>query len=746
MNQAVAATEISQVSSRARWRYAKDRAATVGVTAGGIGVIVAVVLIFFYLLWVVLPLFFPASMERIERYAAPGSQAPSLYYAMEEQAEVGLRVAADGEVAFFELADGRVRQSMQLPSPLRAVTEVEVGRGQLAALGEDGRVYRFGHRYQISYPEGAQRTILGRIEQPYGEAGIEMGDGDALAVRETEDRLMLAVAQPAGVRLRSFARVSSFLTEGVELEQEADLMLPQAGAADHLLIDPLLNWLYVVDAERASLQVYDVRQPARASLLETVTLSEGAARITDVGLMPGGISLLVADSQGRLRQWFPLRDANGVHRLRSIRDFRSPGGEAAQALIFEHARRGFVTLSGEGHIGLFHATAGQKVLDESVPGSDFQRGAFSPRANRLLLESTAGELHLYEVHNEHPEISFSSLWGKVWYESYQEPEFIWQSSAANSDFEPKFSLTPLAFGTLKAAFYAMLFAVPLALAGAIFTAYFMAPKLRQAVKPTVEVMEALPTVILGFLAGLWLAPFIETFLPGIFLMVVFLILAMPLTGWLWTKAPAPLRHRVPDGYQPVLLVLPLIIAGGLALLLSRPVEAAFFGGNMPQWLANEMDIPYDQRNSLVVGLAMGFAVIPTIFSIAEDAVFGVPKHLSQGSLALGATPWQTLVRVVLPTASPGIFSALMIGLGRAVGETMIVLMATGNTPIMDFNIFEGFRTLSANIAVEMPESEVGSTHFRILFLAGLVLFLFTFVFNTLAEIVRQRLRSKYSSL
>ena len=251
---------------------------------------------------------------------------------------------------------------------------------------------------------------------------------------------------------------------------------------------------------------------------------------------------------------------------------------------------------------------------------------------------------------------------------------------------------------------------------------------------------------LGALAGLWLAPFIETFLPGIFLMVVFLILAMPLTGWLWTKAPAPLRHRVPDGYQPVLLVLPLIIAGGLALLLSRPVEAAFFGGNMPQWLANEMDIPYDQRNSLVVGLAMGFAVIPTIFSIAEDAVFGVPKHLSQGSLALGATPWQTLVRVVLPTASPGIFSALMIGLGRAVGETMIVLMATGNTPIMDFNIFEGFRTLSANIAVEMPESEVGSTHFRILFLAGLVLFLFTFVFNTLAEIVRQRLRSKYSSL
>jgi phosphate transport system permease protein len=127
-------------------------------------------------------------------------------------------------------------------------------------------------------------------------------------------------------------------------------------------------------------------------------------------------------------------------------------------------------------------------------------------------------------------------------------------------------------------------------------------------------------------------------------------------------------------------------------------------------------------------------------------VFGVPKSLSDGSLALGATPWQTLVHVVLPTASPGIFSALMIGLGRAVGETMIVLMATGNTPIMDWNLFEGMRTLAANIAVEMPESEVNSSHFRILFLAALVLFLFTFVVNTVAELIRQRLREKYSSL
>ena len=100
----------------------------------------------------------------------------------------------------------------------------------------------------------------------------------------------------------------------------------------------------------------------------------------------------------------------------------------------------------------------------------------------------------------------------------------------------------------------------------------------------------------------------------------------------------------------------------------------------------------------------------------------------------------------MPTASPGIFSALMIGMGRAVGETMIVLMATGNTPIMDVNIFEGMRTLAANIAVEIPESEVDSTHYRILFLAALVLFMFTFIVNTAAEVVRERLRAKYGEI
>jgi phosphate transport system permease protein len=155
---------------------------------------------------------------------------------------------------------------------------------------------------------------------------------------------------------------------------------------------------------------------------------------------------------------------------------------------------------------------------------------------------------------------------------------------------------------------------------------------------------------------------------------------------------------------------------------------------------------YVQRNTLVVGFAMGFAVIPIIYTIAEDALNSVPEHLRGASLACGATLWQTATRVILPTAASGVFAAVMIGMGRAVGETMIVVMAAGNTPIIDMNLFNGLRALSANIAVELPEAVRDDSLYRMLFLAALTLFVLTFIVNTLAELVRQRFRKRAMSL
>jgi phosphate transport system permease protein len=183
-----------------------------------------------------------------------------------------------------------------------------------------------------------------------------------------------------------------------------------------------------------------------------------------------------------------------------------------------------------------------------------------------------------------------------------------------------------------------------------------------------------------------------------------------------------------------------LILFGLACLFSLALAAVLTGlGYDPR---GGVVGTYVQRNTLVVGFAMGFAVIPIIYTIAEDALNSVPEHLRAASLACGATPWQTATRVILPTAISGVFAAIMVGMGRAVGETMIVVMAAGNTPILEWNVFNGLRALSANIAVELPEAVKDSTLFRMLFLAALTLFVMTFVVNTFAEVIRQRFRKR----
>jgi phosphate transport system permease protein len=412
----------------------------------------------------------------------------------------------------------------------------------------------------------------------------------------------------------------------------------------------------------------------------------------------------------------------------------------------EYTRKGFLTGDESGEVKLHYATSSVTLRSLNVADGPISRLAIAP-TNDLALATSEGSdrIDVLTISNPHPQTSISALWGRVWYEGRDRPEFIWQSTSGDDAFEAKLSLVPLSIGTLKAAFFAMLLATPLAIMGAIYTAYFMTPAMRKIVKPSIELMEALPTVILGFLAGIWLAPYIENNLPILITGIVLFPLMMLIFGFAWSRLPDAIRNNVAPGWEAAMLVPVVLLTGWFVIASSPWIEVAFFGGSMRQWLT-DVGIPYDQRNALIVGIAMGFAVIPTIFSIAEDAVFNVPRHLTQGSLALGATSWQTVVGVVLLTASPGIFSAVMIGFGRAVGETMIVLMASGNSPIVNFNIFEGMRTLAANVAVELPETAVGSTHFRVLFLSALVLLSFTFLLNTAAELVRQRLRKRYASL
>jgi len=742
---------ISETTKSHRKRMLKDKLASYVVGFGGVSVIFAIALIFFYFLYVVIPLFESADQHKQAEYDLPEQQSV-LALAMEEQTEIGAIFSSKANIRFFKTDTGENVRTQQFAIP----DDVTVSSFSLTSFGSssaafglsNGSVIAVKHQYDISYPND-KRLITPIIKFPLGEEHIVVDFQEQalinLAYQDAEEEATL-IAQTKDKRLVMvhLTKETSLLDEEVTIESKHYSLPAPSHNVDYILLDKNQRNLYLI-SRQGELSFYDLSDKATPRQIQQLQLTDGHD-VTVAKFLTGDISILVGDAKGTISQWAIVPDEFHKPRLKRLRQFTDDMQGAITDIAIEPGRKGFIAVDDKGVAGLFHSTAHRTLLTEKLSDSGLVHASMAPRANAVLLVNDKGQLQFIRLQNEHPEISWQALWGKVWYESYSKPEYIWQSSSASDDFEPKFSLTPITFGTMKAAFYAMLIAIPLAIFGALYTAQFMRPRMRQVVKPTIEIMEALPTVILGFLAGLWLAPFVETHLPGIFTMLLILPLGILLSSFAWEKLPASIRHAVPEGWEAGLLLPVVSLLVWLSIGLSPAMEQWWFGGDMRSWLTNDLGIGFDQRNAVVVGLAMGFAVIPTIFSIAEDAIFGVPKHLSNGSLAMGATNWQTLMRIVLPSASPGIFSGVMIGFGRAVGETMIVLMATGNTPVMDFSPFEGLRTLSANIAVELPESEVDSTHFRVLFLAGLVLFAFTFFVNTIAELIRQRLRQKYSNL
>lgn len=742
-----------------RGRLFKDRAARYGVTLGGIMVLIALLLIFFYLLYVVQPIFRSVDLTEQQSFSLPNSAGVNAV-GMEEQAEIGYRLMNSGEFQFFALQDKaaverkagdiisweQVAESDKITS---FASSLPVNQQYAYGLN-DGSAVVLQPKFGVTFAENpetglTERTITPRIET--------LNDGKPLVVDENgqaleklaydtdgEAMLFAAVQDSNKLLITKYAAEENFMTGEVTLKPVFH-RVSLNGNIDDLIVTPDLRQVMARRGNR--IHVFDVDLSGNVEERELIVIDSRAhGNATDMYLLAGASSVLLTHDSGLVSQWFQVSTDQG-REYQYIRSFDA--GSPVEKIEVEYYRRTFYTVSENGDLGIFHTTSEADLYRGKPLEDKLHNVMVDPRANYLIMQS-GDRFSVFDVDNEHPEVTWSAMWQEVWYEGYPEPDYTWQSTSGSDDFESKFSLVPISFGTIKAAAYAMLFAVPIGLAAAVYTAYFMSPSVRKYVKPTVEIMEALPTVILGFLAGLWLAPIIERYLPGLIAVLLLVPATIILTAFLWSKLPSNIRNTVTDGRAALLLMPVVLLVGWFSFGLSPWVEEVLFDGNVRGYLTNELGITFDQRNSLVVGIAMGFAVIPTIFSIAEDAVFSVPKHLSNGSLALGATPWQTLTKVVLLTASPGIFSAVMMGLGRAVGETMIVLMATGNTPIMDWNIFEGMRTLSANIAIEMPESEVGSSHYRILFLAAFVLFIFTFFFNTIAEFVRQRLRDKYSSM
>ena len=743
-----------RMRTRRKFRAWKDRFARRAIALGGLSVIVAITLIFFYLLYEVMPLFKSASIEQESSFELPESVRADKILTMftEEQNEIAALLTESGKLLFINAQNGQPVSEQQLPLMDAAISSIKVktpGDDTLLLGLNNGQALAVATTFKVDFDAQGQRLgVKPQVTQLFNGKPLQLDSQQRplhyITQQTAPDGVLLAGLVDKGEVVMVLLRQRSNFITGEVQETLEPIVFPSTSLYQRVLIAPDHHYIFALRSS-GHLDVYDSRDLQNIQLSHTLALVKPGQQVTQMIFQLAQQSLLIGDSQGQITQYFMVRDEHNQQQLTKIRTLKLADAPI-KVLEAEQRRKGFVAVDSRGRVGLFNTTAEKTAIDQPLLDAEPLLAALAPRASMLLMQDAQGVFHRYAIDNPHPETSLKSLWGKVWYEGYSEPQYTWQSSSASNEFEPKLSLTPLAFGTLKAAFYAMLLSVPLAVCGAMYTAYFMAPAVRRKIKPVIELMEALPTVILGFFAGLFLAPFMETHLPGVFAVLLLMPLGIVTFAFTWAQLPDRIRDLIPEGWHVVVLVPLVVVLGWLSFSLSQPMELWFFNGDMRNWLSNDLGIDFDQRNAMVVGFAMGFAVIPTIYSIAEDALFGVPKSLSHGSLALGATPWQTLVRVVLPTASPGIFSAVMIGMGRAVGETMIVLMATGNTPVMNANIFEGMRTLAANIAVEMGESALGSSHYRILFLAALVLFLFTFVVNTLADLVRQRLRNKYSTL
>jgi len=710
------------------------------VGAGGVAVIASILGILVFLVVEVLPFFTAARVEPTRAIPLTGA-APRALLVDEHRTHAAV-LGLDGVVRIWRLADG----AAVVEHPLRPegggldAARASVADSRLLAATDDGRLMLVPVVFSVGF-RGDQRFVTPQIGEPVVLSLDPAGSPLRAFTARTSEESTTVAAQLADGRLvlERRTRQQNFLTGEVqESEKRSELASPVP--VRELLLDQEQRNLYAI-GEDGRLLWWRLSQ---AAAVEPVLLSYGPAPVTAAALLIGDRSLIAGRVDGSLDVWSQVLGEDGAIAPAYIRSLPSQGA-TIRRITPSQRNRSFLAQDEDGGLGLYHSTSGRTLWRGESPVEAAAPAAYAPKGDAALL---AGEKRLVElaIHNPHPESALSTFFGKIRYEGYEEAAWVWQSTGATDDFESKLSLTPLLFGTLKATVYSLVVALPLAVLAAIYTAQFMHPRLQKVVKPTIEIMASLPSVVLGFLAGLWLAPRLEGTFPALLLILFAVPVVAILAGAAWNRLPQRVRGRLPDGAEIGWYGAVLTVTLAICLQLNGPVEAWLFGGNFPTWLRETTGIPYEQRNAIVVGIAMGFAVIPIIFAISEDALSAVPKDLVAGSLALGADRWQTVARVVLPTASPGIFSATMVGFGRAIGETMIVLMATGNTPIMDWSPFNGFRTLSANIAVEIPEAPLGGTLYRTLFIAAILLFAVTFVINTLAELVRQRLRTRYARL
>jgi phosphate transport system permease protein len=927
------ATSDSKTRNAASRRlHAMDSAAEFVVTTGGFIVLAAVLGICLYLLWVVVPLFAKGSVgERVVGSTGQSLVSPRL---MVDPYSHALTIV---DTEQFDTKSVLMRAGAVLGSSVLALSETEPTamsfsrNGEVVAIGyrsgsiilgeltytnslvgseqeisnddEHALVEAVESGYIEHLGDGRGRQVV--FESEFGEPiSLKAGEGTLVAIDYRKDptgKKILAALREDGTVLVNTVRTTRPLGGGTPKVRLSTKSFALSGTDTHP------DWFLVTADGAHVLCVWEsgtVQRYARVDrgdfeLIETRSFIDPSSPISTASMLLGGQTLMLGQDDGTVTALHVAKDKTGkgkdgmmLVRSHKIESRRSPIVSISSSI----RDRSVAILYQDGVVDLRHMTSEKLVSRIETGIENPTAAAIAPKNNGVVVFGQDGSYSFHEVEPGYPEFSVKALFGRVHFEGVAEPEYVYQSSSGDDASEIKLSLMPLIFGTLKATVFAMIFAIPIAVLAAIYSSEFVSRRVRRKVKPTVELMASLPSVVLGFVAAMVVAPFVASHLDTFVIGMVVIPMTILLGAHLWQLIPLSYRLRTRTGHHLMLVGLVVLLGAAASTIIGPSVVRSWFApdqfdgammagdytvvdqadlpswsddaiyntrtqrrlrvsqlgvvdgvvvkpnqdgdysevlsqlglsqGNLQRWLNSEygragpgwvvvffpascfvmwvaqavfvrrkLDLiiiekegltgnlfvlakfvvvlvlsyllalvaasiaerlgfdprdsvfgSFSPRNTMVVAIIMGFAVIPIIFTISEDALQAVPMTLRTASLGAGATPWQTAMRVVMPVAASGIFSACMIGFGRAVGETMIVLMATGNTPEMDWNIFSGFRTLAANIAVELPEAPKDETHYRVLFLCGLVLFVMTFVINTLAELVRRVVRARNAGL
>lgn len=716
-----------------RRRQRRDRIGAWLARSVAMLVLLVVVLLIGYLLVAVIPLGWPEQPETHNSYAAEPGDSALLAFSPDHNRIT--RIKNDGRALRFAPQSGLLYQQTMLGERFA----LDTGNGFMARqlIGEDQREYLLV--VNANGLAGLWQWRADELSAPDGWPALfrlsDNGNTNLLSARIQAGQLLLAVQiqTEQAISIRAF----TLIMNSPQAAQSGDELAPSYVWSTVLSFKQLqiLDQQHLLAirpgaGEASGLFSLEPGSEADQGIAQRISLPEPIGNPAGMQLLQPD-RLLLSSDDGRLHQL--VLDTGGSASAQ-LADSYDCGDSPPVRLIVSRDNRWFGCIGAQGRARLF-SSGRQAPVWTSNPDSSVSDLALT--AEYMLVDD--GSSLQYLVRDAQPVPDNRLLWQRVWYAGYDEPEFVWQP-LSTAPGGPKYSVTPLLFGTIKAATLALLFGVPFALLGAIYVSLILAREWRERLKPVVEMLEAMPTVIIGFLAAVWLAPYLQNHLLICLLLFCGLPLALVLLGYGWSRFLSRKVNTDWHWWLPLVLIAVLVLAlAGIGWLL----EWWWFDGQLSAWLEKRWGWTYDLRNSLVVGVALGLAVTPTIFALCEDALTAVPKPLRLGAVALGATRWQAVWQVIVPYAASGLLAAILIGLGRALGETMIVLMAASNTPLIEASPLRGLQAIAPTLAIEMPEADPGGLHFRVLLLCALVLFVITLLANTLAEFIRSRLRRRY---